>query len=240
MPPGYEPFLRAICANPADDTVRLAFADWLDENGDPERAEFIRCQIEAERTGNRKGDAHRRAQKLRHSHWRKWVRELPRLPDAGWGDFRRGFVAGVDLSGERAADTLATACALTPIQEVRVYRSSPELLAGLCCSPFLKHITAIDAPSGTADDDGVRALAESPAVALEWLTLSGAWWVNSPAGSYYEPRITDRGLLALCRSPNLARLQHLTLYTAHLSDAACAEAVRRFASFVCHTRQPPP
>jgi len=45
LPPGYEPFLRAICTDPEDDTVRLVFADWLDENGDPERAEFIRLQV---------------------------------------------------------------------------------------------------------------------------------------------------------------------------------------------------
>jgi len=54
-PPGYEPLLRAICANPDDDTVRLAYADWLDENAPAlkprarasavGRAEFIRCQV---------------------------------------------------------------------------------------------------------------------------------------------------------------------------------------------------
>jgi uncharacterized protein (TIGR02996 family) len=44
-PPGYEPFLRAICANPADDAPRLVYADWLEENGAEERAEFIRVQI---------------------------------------------------------------------------------------------------------------------------------------------------------------------------------------------------
>ena len=39
-----EGFLRAICAEPDDDTVRLAFADWLQEHGEPDRAEFIRIQ----------------------------------------------------------------------------------------------------------------------------------------------------------------------------------------------------
>src|SRR5207248_690173 len=39
-----EAFLRAIAANPDDDAPRLIFADWLEENGDPERAEFIRTQ----------------------------------------------------------------------------------------------------------------------------------------------------------------------------------------------------
>jgi uncharacterized protein (TIGR02996 family) len=37
-------FLDAICAAPDDDTPRLVFADWLEEHGEPERAEFIRVQ----------------------------------------------------------------------------------------------------------------------------------------------------------------------------------------------------
>lgn len=43
-------FLRAIIAEPADDTARLVYADWLDEHDQPERAEFIRVQIELART----------------------------------------------------------------------------------------------------------------------------------------------------------------------------------------------
>ena len=44
-----EQLLRAILENPAEDTVRLAFADWCDENGEPERAAFIRVQCRIER-----------------------------------------------------------------------------------------------------------------------------------------------------------------------------------------------
>lgn len=39
-------FLRAIIASPDDDAPRLVYADWLEENGEPERSEFIRVQIE--------------------------------------------------------------------------------------------------------------------------------------------------------------------------------------------------
>lgn len=38
--------LAAIRAHPYEDTPRVAYADWLDENDRPERAEFIRVQIE--------------------------------------------------------------------------------------------------------------------------------------------------------------------------------------------------
>lgn len=38
--------LSAVCADPADDGVRLAAADWLEEHGEAERSEFIRVQME--------------------------------------------------------------------------------------------------------------------------------------------------------------------------------------------------
>jgi uncharacterized protein (TIGR02996 family) len=37
-------FVRDIAENPGDDTPRLIYADWLEENGEPERAEFIRTK----------------------------------------------------------------------------------------------------------------------------------------------------------------------------------------------------
>jgi uncharacterized protein (TIGR02996 family) len=39
-------FLQAVLARPDDDLPRLIFADWLDENGQSERAEFIRIGCE--------------------------------------------------------------------------------------------------------------------------------------------------------------------------------------------------
>jgi uncharacterized protein (TIGR02996 family) len=44
--PDFLAFLRAIVAEPDEDLPRLAFADWLDEHGDAERAAFIRTQVE--------------------------------------------------------------------------------------------------------------------------------------------------------------------------------------------------
>ncbi len=42
----HDAFLHAIHANPADDLPRLVYADWLEENRDASRAEFIRVQCE--------------------------------------------------------------------------------------------------------------------------------------------------------------------------------------------------
>lgn len=42
----HDAFMQAIIADPANDTPRLLYADWLEEQGDGERAEFIRMQCE--------------------------------------------------------------------------------------------------------------------------------------------------------------------------------------------------
>lgn len=42
--------MRAIIESPDDDTPRLIFADWLEENGEEKRAEFIRVQIGLEKS----------------------------------------------------------------------------------------------------------------------------------------------------------------------------------------------
>jgi uncharacterized protein (TIGR02996 family) len=43
--PDWPAFLAAICAEPDEDTPRLVAADFLEENGEPARAAFIRIQI---------------------------------------------------------------------------------------------------------------------------------------------------------------------------------------------------
>jgi len=44
--PEHAPFYAAIAADPDRDAPRLVFADWLDEHGEAERAEFIRLGCE--------------------------------------------------------------------------------------------------------------------------------------------------------------------------------------------------
>lgn len=53
--------IRAILRQPDDDTVRLVYADWLDENDDPKHAELIRVQCAGTR---RKQFAKREAELL--------------------------------------------------------------------------------------------------------------------------------------------------------------------------------
>src|SRR5262245_55798355 len=96
-----EALFQAIREEPWDDTRRLAFADWLEENGDPDRATFIRLQCEldresGDRTGRREVTPRERA--ILDMHRRKWVRGQPR--GAGvqwWTEFVGGFPHGVSF-----------------------------------------------------------------------------------------------------------------------------------------------
>lgn len=93
-----EAFLADIAEHPDDDGPRLIFADWLEDHGQPERAEFIRVQVELEPFRDRYGG--RRATELRQRE-RQLCRGHPWLWDMpqGWDGqhtglslrFRRGF-----------------------------------------------------------------------------------------------------------------------------------------------------
>src|SRR4051812_14383873 len=80
-------FLAAIAAAPDDDLPRLIFADWLDEHGEPDRAEFIRLQCAI--TRGEPGDQ-RRADALEAEHRMTWLGPLARAVFRA--EFRRGFV----------------------------------------------------------------------------------------------------------------------------------------------------
>lgn len=96
-----EPALLAkVLAEPDADPPRLILADWLEEHGDPARAELIRQQItiaQGAPDDRRVVGAQRRVHALLMAHGRRWRAALPDLGDVAWGDFERGFVSGVRI-----------------------------------------------------------------------------------------------------------------------------------------------
>src|SRR5580704_9481671 len=93
-----DPFLRAVLDAPGDDLPRLIYADWLDEHGDPDRAEFIRSQIELARlprSAPGRKPLRARAAELLRRHRAAWLAPLPRLPEVRFNGFERGFPSRV-------------------------------------------------------------------------------------------------------------------------------------------------
>jgi uncharacterized protein (TIGR02996 family) len=101
MPNQRAAFLDAIRAKPGDDTLRLIFADWLEEHGESARANFIRLQCQAERTPawtSRRLDLQRQADELLLEHERDWLGDwCDRL--VRW-EFRRGFVHAATMTAK--------------------------------------------------------------------------------------------------------------------------------------------
>ncbi|QDU23058.1 TIGR02996 domain-containing protein [Urbifossiella limnaea] len=75
--------LAAIADRPADDTPRLVYADWLDDHGDSDRAEFIRLNVEIDRTAVlawRYGELRTRLRALRPRIDAPWANRLGYQP----------------------------------------------------------------------------------------------------------------------------------------------------------------
>src|SRR5262245_59570255 len=124
--------LAVIWEHPHEDTPRLIYADWLDEHGQPERAEFIRVQIELAKV-NRWDDAPEPALKQREKElWTKWRRRWrSHLPKPRRKcQFHRGFPM-FDLNAYEFRDFLKlTVADLESAPLSRYYRDicGPEVL----------------------------------------------------------------------------------------------------------------
>lgn len=117
--------LRAICDNPDDDTPRLVFADWLQERGEEERAEFVRVQVrfgELLRHGavDTEGFA-RRARELWLRNGQRWRAELPQIPGIAWHDaFFRGFPERAIVATDAVLIAHATVFDRVPVRHLEI------------------------------------------------------------------------------------------------------------------------
>ncbi|MBP3956088.1 TIGR02996 domain-containing protein [Gemmata sp. G18] len=130
-------FLGAIREYPDEDTPRLAFADWLDEQGDStksERAAFIRAQVELARLPSddpRCVDLEVIERQLLAKNVGAWAAPCPAFQNweyAGEGPyravFRRGFLEAVDglgVPGGTSTNYFAELCAAHPIRDGGVF-----------------------------------------------------------------------------------------------------------------------
>lgn len=111
---------ETILANPDDDHPRLVFADWLEENGEPARAEFIRVQIEYARLKSwepRRTGLVERATELLVESGSAW--RLPFL-ESREQVFNRGFVDEVHLSASRFLESSEDIFRNTPLFTARL------------------------------------------------------------------------------------------------------------------------
>ncbi len=142
----YDALLAAICADPGEDTLRLAFADWLEEHDQPERAAFVREQIALARTLEWEPFAVACRWRYPERMTGKSFRDtLPPLDGfhLEWHDeaFRRGLgwrlnVRSVGLWPDAAPEVLS----LAPIGEMRLWNATLDDWIRFAQSPVIRQL----------------------------------------------------------------------------------------------------
>jgi uncharacterized protein (TIGR02996 family) len=114
---------RAVLVNRDDDTPRLIYADWLDENGQSDRAALIRAQVEesrAEPYSARARAAENRAARLLEVHRKAWTRHLyGKVVEAP--RFQRGFIEHVTVEPVEI-DSITSIFEMEPLQSLKLVR----------------------------------------------------------------------------------------------------------------------
>ena len=203
--------LNAISAHPDEDTPRLMYADWLDEHGQPLRAEFIRVQCAVKQIEQLPAEDQRRHVPL----WRRQeelldIHRLDLLGPLGaeltYFDviFDRRFVSELTVSAPVFLRHAASIRAFRPAPRIRVTLADEATFAPLLRCPELALVVALTPRDlGTA---GAQLLAHCPYLnRLEVLELPSC-------------TIGDEGLEALAFSPNLPALTELNLSGNEITD----------------------
>jgi uncharacterized protein (TIGR02996 family) len=183
--------LAAVVAAPDDDTPRLAYADWLDEHGQPDRAEFIRVQVARARLApgdERDEELRRREATLFGRHRKNWLRPFRTpLPGARCA-FTRGFVEAIDTEVSLYLRAEADLYRTTILRDVVVRRVQD--WSGLCfrSRPFHVRLRAVTRDESRGQSrielDILRQapprlephLTRGPWVVFAWAVWSGPDW----------------------------------------------------------------
>jgi uncharacterized protein (TIGR02996 family) len=119
--------LSAIAAHPGEDTPRLMYADWLDEHGQPVRAEFIRVQVEIARLESLSREAKNgfiplyvRHQQLLDNHFADLLGPLAPLQGNAEVVFHRGFVSAIEFPVGTFLSHAALVAGQRPLPDIAV------------------------------------------------------------------------------------------------------------------------
>jgi uncharacterized protein (TIGR02996 family) len=218
-------FLADIKEQPADDAPRLIFADWLEEQGDPElaaRGELLRLQCRTPRT-----EASRARQaELLGQFSPRWLGPLVAVVRS-WG-WHRGLLriaADADVLLADPAPALAPE-AFAWVESLELDGLQVPQVRRLAALPWLSQVATLVLECNRIGDAGVEALTASPHLG----NLRGLFLRSNDVGdigaaalacapsltnlavlSLVNNRITDAGAQALADSPHLTRLSSLNV-----------------------------
>jgi uncharacterized protein (TIGR02996 family) len=228
-------FLQSIIDSPEDDFPRLVYADWLEDQGRSERAEFIRVQVELaplpEHDPRRAGLAYRERELLR-SHGEAWAGAVVGLAE-DW-EYRRGFIEAVTVSARFFVPRAEALFRAAPVREVRLEGGldDSDRLASCTC---LGRLITLDLSAVWLRDHGLGELLSSPhlvrlrKLGLDRVMTGGPVLEHLLARSDHLPELValDLGwnhlraedVGALAASPLAGRLRALALGNSNFEDA---------------------
>ncbi|HYT94537.1 MAG TPA: TIGR02996 domain-containing protein [Gemmataceae bacterium] len=208
--------LQAVVENPADDAVRLVYADWLEEHGDVDRAEFIRVQVQRASLPSdapQQAELRTRSLALTLRCGSRWRGQLPMLPGISWHRFWRGFLSGATVTRWKHYRLQATALfAATPIQFLRLLSLNTQQCVEFVESARLRQLFGLELRlrDWERGDEAIATLAGCPRlVNLQSLQVSGPQENSTRERPFLW--ITTVGASALAASPYLNRLASLDL-----------------------------
>jgi uncharacterized protein (TIGR02996 family) len=229
-------FFDRIRDEPDDDAPRLIYADWLDENGQPERAEFVRVQCALERLPDddpQQAVLRERQRQLRDEHEDRWTAELRQL-GAQCG-LNRGVIDNVSIDTGQFLACGEAIFDLAPVRKVR-FLGVRDRLAELVQSPLLRLVRELDLTDNPLGNLGPNFLARSKhllkldALDLGYTELGDKGLQVLATSPVFAPlrslRINNNnhlgvpGMRALAESPHLTALVDLDVSDNDLSDAA--------------------
>jgi uncharacterized protein (TIGR02996 family) len=160
----FEGLLRAAFRDPDDDTPRLVFADYLEENGQGDRAALIRYQCEQARL-KPQAKRYRELRKLIEPLVAKFNEHIGPLPDRVTVEFRRGFLhlGGPSYVMQDLDSILVRLTNLFHdgwVESVRVepFFSAGDFVRGLGLQPFVAQVGTLDVSANPQSEDAMVAL----------------------------------------------------------------------------------
>lgn len=149
-----------------EDAPRLAYADWLESNGQPERAELIRvqCRLATKMLSDEERASLQKTENLLlDEHAWKWA-EAYGSKISTWC-FRRGLIELVEISLEQEKEAILTIGSCDGIRHLRDTGQFCELQGFIDALPELNHLTGLEFWYLYAfEDELVDQMLQSPAL----------------------------------------------------------------------------
>ncbi|MFO0880768.1 MAG: TIGR02996 domain-containing protein [Gemmataceae bacterium] len=198
--------LAALRDDPENDTLRLVYADWLDEHDQPARAEFIRGHVELSRqeAGSERSETLRQRLDWLHAQYKEaWLGPLAQ--HAPHTTFERGVVQQVTLPVglflQRGQELLAG----HPVVRLRLTQGEG-LLPALAQCPHLVGLRHLALVGMTVEVEDASALAGSP------------WLGGLRHLQLRETKLSLPALQVLLTSTHLGELSSLSVASNELGD----------------------